>query len=682
MKLLNVPFAIITFSSLVGVLLGYYLNVDIITLLLCFFASICLLGISWKQSKKIFAKTFHFTLLMIVVFILFGTVLVKIHHPRNHSNHYTNLINLNHLPQNKIGIQFHIKERLKPTSYYCKYIASIKFINNKTASGNLLLLLPKESISKTLDFGNTYTTYAELKPIPKPLNPYQFDYAKHLSRQYIFHQITTQEHLLINNNIIEWSLFRLADQIRKHINQKLETYNFSSKQLSIINALFLGQRQDIDQETFNAYRDAGAIHILAVSGLHVGIILLILNFIFRPLDLFYNHGKTIKLILTITSLWSFAIVAGLSPSVLRAVTMFSFLAIGMQIRSKTSIYNSLFISMFILLCFNPLLLFSVGFQLSYLAVFAIVWIQPIVAQRYHPKYYVIKKLWETFTVTIAAQLGLLPLTLFYFHQFPGLFFVSNLIIIPFLGVLLGYGIAIILLACFGILPQFMAVLFGLCIDFMNNCISWVAKQEEFLFTGIPFSKMMLIMLFIVIILVMMMLQKQERRRLYLSGISMLTMVSILIYEKHTASKIQELVIFQNQRNTTLGVLENLELHIYSKDSISSKTQKFLFENYQIQNHTTLVINNRLKNVYKYKEKTILIIDSSSIYNITALKPDILLLSNSPKIHLDRVINSLHPKQIIVDGSNYKSFIDQWEKSCYKRKIPFYRTDKKGAFILK
>nr|WP_236669096.1 ComEC/Rec2 family competence protein [Aquimarina mytili] len=670
-------------STIIGIVLGYYLTIDIASVLFSFFVAITLLGISWKRSKKIFHKGISFSFITIIAFIIFGFVLVNIHNPKNDAEHYTNLFSSTDFSENSYGIQFHIKERLKPSNYYLKYIVSIGLLENKIAKGQLLLLIPRDSLNTTLEIGDSYTAFAKIKPIPIPLNPDQFNYAKHMKKQYVYHQLRVSNYRLLNNHNPRWSILSLTDKLRKHINTQLTKHSFTSEQLSIINALLLGQRQDIDQQTFYNYRDAGAIHILAVSGLHVGIILLILNMILKPLDRYKRQGKIFKLVITLILLWCFAIIAGLSPSVIRAVTMFSFMAIGAQIKSKTSIYNSLFVSMFVLLCFNPLLLFSVGFQLSYLAVFAIVWMQPILARRYNPKFYFTKKIWETFTVTIAAQLGLLPLTLFYFHQFPGLFFVSNLIIIPFLGGILTYGIIVIILASIGILPQPIASLFGNCIDLMNGFIGWVARQHDFIITEIPFSWRMLGILYIVIITGVTTLQKHERRRPYSLITSIIMMMFIVLYEKHTVSNREELIIYNNYRNTTIGVLKNQKLQVYSKHKISIKAQSFLFGNYRIKNHTSLDTTFiTLKNTYQYKKHAILIIDSTSIYAIKKFQPDIIILSNSPKIHLERVINKLCPQQIVADGSNYKSYIDRWEKSCTKNNISFHRTDKKGAFILK
>ncbi|MBQ4818796.1 ComEC/Rec2 family competence protein [Aquimarina sp. MMG016] len=681
MRLLNIPFLIIVASTLLGILLGYYFPTEIYILFISFFSAIILLSILWYRSKKIFRKGFSFSMATILIFITFGAILVQIHNPKNDANHYTNLFTKENLVKEK-GIQFYIKERLKPTAYYYKYVVSIIIIDSTITKGNVLLQIPKDNTQNILDVGGIYTSYTKLRPIPQPLNPEQFDYARYLSTQYIFHQITITPDKLIDHHNPKKSIYRLTDQIRKHINYRLSQYPFTSEQLAIINALILGQRQDLSQETFSEYRDAGAIHILAVSGLHVGILLILLNILLKPLLRFRKHGKLIILILSIILLWCFAFMAGLSSSVLRAVTMFTFVAIGMHIRSKTSTYNALLISMFLLLCWDPLLLFSVGFQLSYLAVFAIIWIQPIFAKRYEPKGYIDKKLWDTFTVTIAAQLGILPLSLFYFHQFPILFFISNLLIIPFLGGILGIGIIVVIGATLGLLPDFLAITYGSIIDTMNTIVGWVAHQNSFIITKIPFSGILLLLLYFLLITSMLAIKKFSYQRLYEIGFGFVLLFCILIYEKNQYKKTEELIIFHHQRNTALGVLENQKLNIYSKDSIPDKTKNFLFDEYCITNNAEYTTTQPLKNSYQYKEKNILIIDSSGIYNIPKLKPDIILLSNSPKIHLDRVINSLQPKQIIADGSNYKSFMHRWELTCIQKNIPFHRTDKKGAYILK
>ncbi|WP_298541792.1 ComEC/Rec2 family competence protein [uncultured Aquimarina sp.] len=680
-RLLNIPFLILTFSLIIGIVFGYYTSVSLRLVLIYETITIVGLSISWWYTKKPFRSSHVFSVFVIITFIFFGIILVQIHHPKNNPSHYTNLL-ANEYQETPVTISFYIKERLKPTSYYEKYVITLQSIKNKNVTGNLLLQIPKKDIQTTLITGQSYVTYSKISSISKPLNPNQFDYAHYLSKQYIFHKITTDFKQLIHTKNSILSIYRIAAFIRTDINKKLAPYHFSQKQLSIINALLLGQRQDIDNKIFADYRDAGAIHILAVSGLHVGILLIILNLILKPLNWFGKNGKIIKTTIVILLLWCFAIIAGLSPSVLRAVTMFSFIAIGMHIRSKTSIYNALTISMFILLCLRPLLLFSVGFQLSYLAVFAIVWIQPSFVKLYRPRFYIDKVLWETFTVTIAAQLGLLPLTLFYFHQFPLLFFIANLIIIPVLGIILGFGILVVILAEVRILPNSVASTFGSCINAMNYIVHWVSKQESFLVTHISFSWRMLIIGYILIISLIFTFKKFNPTSILAVTVSITLLSFNLMYENQQNSEKEELIIFHNQRNTTLGFLQNQCLSIYSKDSISKNSEKFLLNGYLIENNSRFTTNKKLNNVYRYKDKTILVLDSIGIYNVKGLRPNVIILTNSPKIHLKRVIETLQPRQIIADGSNYRSYLDQWELTCKQKKIPFHRTDKKGAYIFK
>ncbi len=682
MKPINTPFVILTFSTLIGIIIGYYIFLELTFLLLISSISLGCLCISWLMARKLFRKSFLFSILTIVTFLLFGITLIKVHNPKNHLGHYINNYPLQDLHKNPKRIQFHIKERLKPTHYYEKYIISLEVLDDKNTKGSLLLQIPKEELIDVLTVGDVYIVYSSIEPIPKPLNPYQFDYAQHLSLRNILHKLTVSTDELIKTNMHHWSIYSIADQIRTDINQKLRIYKFEAQQLSIINALFLGQRQDINEEVLSYYRDAGVLHILAVSGLHVGIIMVLLNFILKPLNYYKKNRKIVKAIIIILFLWCFAIVAGLSPSILRAATMFSFVTIGMQFRSKTSIYNALFVSMFILLCFNPLLVFSIGFQLSYLAVFSIVWIQPCLAKFYKPKFIADKKLWEILTVTFSAQLGVLPLTLFYFHQFPLLFFVANLIILPFLEFILGLGIAVIIFAQLEAPFDWLATIFGGLIDRMNQIVYWTAKQESFLISEIPFSGRMLLTSYILIIFFVFLLKKYTLKRLFIFGTSISILFCVLIYEKHLESSNQELIVFHNQRNTMLGILQDQQLRIYSTNSISKSTRKHLIKNYYINNNVKKIEVKTLKNAYSYKEKNIIVIDSSGIYDIPKFSPEIILLSRSPKIHLNRMIETLKPKLIIADASNYKSYLNQWEVTCIKQNIPFHRTDKKGAFILK
>lgn len=312
-----------------------------------------------------------------------------------------------------------------------------------------------------------------------PLNPHQFDYKSYLKGLGISHQLRLNTNNFFLKENPSPTLFGISASVRNKIIDKLKQASFGKEELGIIQALLLGQRNDISAETYNNYKNAGAVHILAVSGLHIGILLLLLQFLLRPLERL-PKGKTLKLIAIVALLWCFALLAGLSPSVVRAVTMFSFVAYALHLNRPSDTFNTLALSMFfILLVIDPNLLFHVGFQMSYAAVLAIVWVYPLLQKLWYPKNKILRYFWQLISVSIAAQLGVLSISLFYFHQFPGLFFISNLVIIPALGLILGMGIVVILLALLNLLPDFLVSLYDTLIHWMNSIIGWVAEQEAF-----------------------------------------------------------------------------------------------------------------------------------------------------------------------------------------------------------
>jgi competence protein ComEC len=359
--------------------------------------------------------------------------------------------------------------------------------------------------------------------------------------------------------------------------------------------------------------------------------------------------------------------------------MFSIVAIGMHLKRPTNIYNTLAISIFIILLFKPLFLFDVGFQLSYMAVFAIVSIDPYLYKLWQPKYWILRKYWHTLTITISAQLGIVPISLFYFHQFPGLFFLSNLLIIPFLGLILGLGILVIILAVVNGLPVFLASLLGSSIDLMNCIVGWVAQQHAFLFKDIPFSFLYVIVAYLFIISLVRFLLKRNYLRLILLCITILIIQVSVIYTSFNGPD-NEFLVFHKSRFSLLGSVHKNKLIIFDDfDSITNANNNII-KDYSVDNFIKDNKKDTLRSIYVIGSKNLLVIDSLGIFNVKSFKPDYVLLRNSPKINLMRLIDSIHPSTIIADGSNYKSYVARWKLTCLKTKITFHATSEKGAFI--
>ncbi len=677
MKLLNFNIIKLTTCLIVGVLIGFYFKISIKTALFLFlivFVGFCLCFIFLKQKKR----NYLFGVFTFLTFVALGIINTKINDETLHSSHY---INLKNNVETYNDISFKVTKRLKPDAYNTKYIAEILNLNKAKSSGQILINLQKDSIAQSLGIDHIYFTNNKLNEVVKPKNPFQFDYNNYLKQRNVYHQIYLSNDEFIELKNTSKSINGYADTFRNRVNEKLKNYDFKTDVLAIINALLLGQRQDISPEIYNNYVNAGVIHILAVSGLHVGIIFLILNWLFKPLHRFKYGKHLIKPLLIILILWSFAFVAGLSPSVTRAVTMFSIVTCAQFLKRPTNIYNTISISIFLMLLVKPIYLFDVGFQMSYLAVLAIVSVQPMLYKLWKTPNLVIDKFWQILTVTIAAQLGVAPLGLFYFHQFPGLFFISNLVIIPVLGIILGLGIFVIFLALLDSLPEVIAEVFSFIIDTLNAFIVWVAQFETFLLKDVSFSLYHLLVSYLVLISVIFLWKEKTTKYLNYALMSLLLYSSVMLYTKHQNSY-NEFIIFNKNRATIIGEKRNTNLQItHSFDSLKMKSDNTL-KNYKVGRYINLTTIDNLNFVYPFKDDYILVVDSLGVYETKKLMSKYVLLTNSPRINLNRLIDSLKPKYIIADASNYKSYVQRWKTTCMNKKIPFHSTYEKGAFVLK
>jgi len=619
-------------------------------------------------------KTLFFVFITWITFFLTGMILVYENDTTNHTNYFEK-----HL-KNTSKVILAIDKVLKPGNYHHKYVADVVQVDSKKTIGHVLLNIEKDSSPLLFHTGDLVFLKNKFQDIKSSLNPHQFNYKNYLAKQGIYQQVyaTKQELLLLDQTSTSFLGFIAA--LRLKIQQSLQQYDFSEDELAVMNALLLGQRQEISKELSDNYSKAGAIHILAVSGLHVGIILLILSFVLKPLER-VNKGKLIKLVLVILFLWFFAVLAGMSASVTRAVTMFSAIALGQFFNKRNAVEHSLIFSMFIILLWKPLFLFDVGFQLSYTAVFGIIWVQPVLYQLWKPTFFIVDKGWQLISVSVAAQLGVLPISLFYFHQFPGLFFISNLIIIPFLGVILGLGLVVLVLSYVSILPVFLEGFYGDVISILNKVVTFVARQEKFLFSEISFSVIKMIFFYLLIILGFQLFLKLNTKRCFLFLGSILAFQCVFILEKYTIAQKSELIVFHKSKNTIIGKRKGSSFEVYhSMDSLQISSQKLLI-NYKVGENISSQNYHKLSNLMYYKKQVVLIIEKDGLYDIKELNSPIVVLRESPKINLQRLAEKLKPAIIIADGSNYKSYIENWKATCKNLKIPFWTTYNQGAYIL-
>jgi len=306
-------------------------------------------------------------------------------------------------------------------------------------------------------------------------NPYEFNYRDYLNKKNIGYRIFLKEgslHLL--NGSGKLNISHRALILRKRLIENLHETGIAAEHVHLISSISFGARDEVDKETIQSFTNTGVIHVLAVSGMNVGLVFVILDFLFRFMKTGFA-GKILHTVIILLGIWSYAIITGMSASILRAAMMFSFLIIGKALQRNSNILNSLAISAFLLIAWDPYLVWDVGFQLSYAAVLSIVVIQPLFYKQLIFNNWIFDQFWMMLTVTFAAQLGTLPFTLYYFHQFPVYFWLANLAVIPLVSVILYLSFVVVFLS---FLSGFLTSIIAFVLDWSVRLVLISVKFTE------------------------------------------------------------------------------------------------------------------------------------------------------------------------------------------------------------
>lgn len=669
MNVLQFPLARITLWFVLGILFSFYVKPDAVLLVSLFLLSLAICFMASYFPGKALGRRHWFGISLYFLSFISGSIAYISRQPTLDENHYIHHVG-------KAGqdhtVRLQLREKLKGNAHSERYFAIVKWIDSKRTRGKILVSFEKGSkhmIGKILYVNGTITRHRQ------PLNPGQFDYGKYLENKSVLAQLYPKQ--VKFNGQFEKDIWYYSDRIRQKIITNLQTGGFENEALQVLNALILGQQQDISPETLRDYQYAGAVHILSVSGLHVGFILLFLNFLLRPLPK-NKSGRRLKFLLILACLWGFAIVAGLSPSVVRSATMFSFMAWGMCLRRSTNIFHTLLVSLLVILFFEPSFLFDVGFQLSYAAVFFILWLQPLFSGLWQPENRVVRYFWEILTVSFAAQIGAFPLSVYYFHQFPGLFFMTNLVVIPFLSLIMLLGVLVMALAAFNCVLYVPMKTLEWCIILMNKFINAIASFEKFIIQDIPFNFYMLAACYLMVVAWIVWFKKPGFQRLALAMSSLIIFQVSCFGSIWKAQKQQEWIVFNVGKNTLITETAGRRTIAYSTIPAN---RNFALKSYLTANFSRLEKSTILSNTFYCTRNKVLLIDSFAISPDRA-NPDILLLRQSPKFNLERFFLKHRPKVVVADASNFKTYVAVWKRTCTKEKIPFHFTGEKGFYRIK
>ncbi len=622
------------------------------------------IGVFWKRSRH---KHYFLFLLFLPIGYFFQSQYDRI--PKNHYSYFTS-------EQGTHSFSIRLTRALKKNVHNERFYGEIIRVDKIKTVGKVLISIEKDSLKSLTKNGTFILTSIPPKKLKRVLNPGGFDYANYLKRIRIYDQInlkkgeykTFSSHAEKSKN---WSTI-----LKTKVNQKIDEskLNFASK--NIIKTLLLGDRDVLEKDMTEAYSNAGVIHILAISGLHIGIIMLFLNFILTPVRAI-PKGRIIQAVLVVSLLWAFAFFTGGSASVIRAVTMFSAFSIAKYSKRITNSFHLLVVSFFMLLIAYPPFLFQLGFQMSYLAVFGILWIHPILQKLWKPKFWLFKRFWQLTTVSVAAQFAVAPLSIYTFHQFPGLFLISNWIILPLFGVFLIGSIFVLLLLMINSLPEVIALIYDSIVTIMNESIYWIARKEKFIFENITFSGILLVMSYTLILLFFLWVKNRRQKDIIHLLYGLLALQTIILIQNYNTSKINDFWVFYKYRETVIAHHHQTNLDLYTRDPISIKTG--LIADFSNENNLKKINFKEFKNTFIKDEFRLLIVDENGVCDVPEVNPSHLMLVNNPKIHLDRILERQKLKAVIVDASNGPWNIELWEKSCKKYNVKLIDIHKDGAY---
>ena len=682
------PFIRIFISLVAGILAQWHLQLTplnwSITLFVCVGASILFF---YTPLVKRFRLGYLNGGLLLISFVAFGALLTWKHDIRNSGNWMGHHYNLSAL----VVVTLEEKPVEKTKSF--KASASISELVEKGKSlpvtGRVIIYFKKDSLLRVLNYGSQLIVRKSLQEIKNSGNPGGFDYKQYCLFQEITHQVYLKhgEYTVLPTTNKKWLPSFLVD-VREKVLNILRNNLGSRKELGLAEALLIGYKDDLDKTLIQSYSNTGVVHIIAISGLHLGLIYWLLVQLFKPLQ---NRKSMnwLRPVTIISGLWLFSFLAGAQPSILRSAVMFTCIVIGAGIGKKTSIYNSLAFSAFALLCWNPYWLWDVGFQLSYSAVLSIVIFMRPIYNLFYIKNKILDFFWKINSVTIAAQILTLPLSIYHFHQFPVYFLLTNFIAVPLSSIILFGEIFLCAISFTPAVPQLTGELLSLLIRVMNTYVERIEALPLSVWGGLQINMWQAAFLFLFLAGTGYWLLEKKRQGLRTALLSLLCFVALRSYSFSQAIKQQKIIVYNIPQHKAVDFISGRKFfHIGDTDLLTNdfvknfhlKPSRVLHRVEKVQQRTNLKL---FENCISFSSMKILLIDSTISFNgfFPRETIDLVVVSKNPKLSVSRLHNMFNVKLIVFDGSVALRRLKYWKKDCESLHIPFYDVSEKGAFVI-
>lgn len=580
------------------------------------------------------------------------------------------------------------------TRYGCRWTSKVV-----AAPDSLRTLVGSRSItycssSSMPRYASVLRLRAWVKPIDPPKNPYEFSFSDYYARQGVFSSLFVDDGAFMQVGEARVSpLLRAAYFLQRYTLQTFVRLGFQGDELGVILALMIGDKQLLDGHLKTMYANVGAMHILAVSGMHVALYYMVLAGL-----LFFMRGRVggvAKNIVILVALWLFAFVAGFAPSIVRATVMFSFILFGRMVGRGYNTYNMIAASFLVLLLYNPFSLYDVGFLLSYAAVFSILLFYPFF-EKWAPTNVVLRWGYDLVAVSLAAQVLTLPLTVYFFHQFPLVFLLTNIILIPLTTLIIYGGMLLLSIAWWTWGAKVVAVVLVFLLKLTNQSVHVIEEMPGAVLSSIAFSRWQMLLLFTSFMLMVIFALYRKGRVLIVSLVLMATVAAGSAF-----TRMQErspMLVVYSMRKATAVVLSDGDRSYCLCDSIRDSYS------YRFMDQSLIRWGRRASNELRYvcfKDSLgeadckccrgwcsymgrSIVFWSGVVPRKTSAAPpvevDYLVVCGRSKGRPSELLKYVRPHLVVVDGSASKYLSEKWKKACAHEHIPCFSVVDRGAFV--
>ena len=646
----KIPFLFLLVPLVVGILLQYYFKIQYLGIVAFFIGVITMFFSYLIPAQRQFSLRWLFGLGAIFLFVGVGMLTTML---KQQSLEFM----FSDEKKVYVGIVTDTPQEKAKTTAYRVYLP----IEDR----QIVCYLQRDSLTGKLLPGDEFLFRGKIQPFQNMGNPDDFDYVRYMYNEGLIGSVYVASTLWKSQGKVSSSLKYKALRCRQAILEFYQSLGFDETEYGILSALTVGYQDALTDDLKQGFRTTGTVHVLSVSGLHVGIIYLMISFLlgFIRRDVKYYW---IKPLLIIILLWVYAFITGLPPSVVRASGMLSIFCASEIFGRKNFSIHALFIAAFFMLLINPFSLFDIGFQLSFVSVLSILYLQPKASGLIKIENKHIRNIWQLFTLSLVAQLATFPICLYYFGTFPTYFFITNLIIVPLVSLIM-YTVGSIIVAW---LLNFVLLdidLFYLPVNVLQLLVNWMVILIRF-FEGLPHAliqdakvssaDLALIFTIIVSILIFLIYRKSKALIVGLSGVLLLLCSHIYNEQRDKQDKFT----VYNRREST-EIRWSLGNNNYMFDSTSLKSG---YEYLNIQNSRILIMssdiwrNNQIQKKHEIDNLVLIKDNDHSLYSLTQL---------------------FSIKNVILDASLSSSTRQRLSKECQKLNIPCYDVPKSGAFSL-